>query len=393
MNLELLLKHASTDLQKQIVQAVIDHGGLRAAARALGLHAGTVAKALSRLRKKAARVDPSAHANGAPLGYSLRGVSTLLDSDGEVVQTWVKTKQDRDNWLEYVRETLSEITDTSAGRMTPLPPPEHTEDRLSVYPIADAHIGLLTWATQTGESFDLKIAENLYRDNFSELVATSPRTQEAVLAIVGDFAHVDGVMNTTTKGTPQDTDWRWPKLCKVVVRLIMFFIDVLLTHHGKVRVVLLAGNHDESVAVALAVAMAAMYLDDPRVIVHTDPSAIVVVRYGCCMLGFAHGHKTKPIDMPGLVAANYRIDWGETWARHVYTGHSHRDHLIEKDGCSVESLRSLTPDSAWMATWHYTLHDLKCDVWDREYGLRNRTVQPSRANALVRRAIDVGRGF
>jgi hypothetical protein len=365
----LYLKYA-TERQKEYLAAVMKHGSIRAAESALQVSRDVIGKTLRGLARRVARAEPSLHSDAAPSGYHLRGVSTCLNADGEVVLTWVKTSADRQQQFELLREALEEITDTSARRLAPLHKPVGLfEDRFTWYKIADAHIGMLAWATETGESFDLSIAEARYTDMFDRLVQSTPRTKKAAVVNLGDYFNVDGPDMSTTKGTPQDEDGRWPKLCKVGIRMFLYFVDRLLQKHEEVYVYCLAGNHDRGAGAMLAAALYAVYRDEPRVNVSIDPSAIQAVRYGRCLIGAAHGDQGKPENIPGMLSAHYAKDWGDTYYRQIYTGHQHRERYIIKPGCVVEAVRSATPNSAWLSTWHWDYHELRADVWDRECGI------------------------
>lgn len=362
-------KHA-TETQLGYLDAVQNHGSIRAAARALGIHHTNILRSMQRLERRVAMTEPSVHSPSAPLGYPLRGVSTCINADGEAVLTWVKTYADKQQQFDLLREALEEIADTSAGRMEPLPAPVGPlEDRFVWYKIADAHIGMLAWAAETGESFDLSIAETRYTDMFDRLVQSTPHTSKAAVVNLGDYFNVDGPAMSTTKGTPQDEDGRWPKLCKVGIRMFLYFVDRLLVKHDEVYVYCLAGNHDRGAGAMLAAALYAVYRDEPRVSVSIDPSAIQAVRYGRCLIGAAHGDYGKPEDIPGLLSAHYAKDWGDTYYRQVYTGHQHKERYIVKPGCVVEAVRSASPNSAWLNTWHWDYHELRADVWDRECGI------------------------
>jgi hypothetical protein len=59
------------------------------------------------------------------------------------------------------------------GRAKLVPAPRKVErDLLSVYPIADLHLGMLSWRPQTGADYDLKIATERLLDCAS---TSSPR--------------------------------------------------------------------------------------------------------------------------------------------------------------------------------------------------------------------------
>jgi hypothetical protein len=154
-------RHA-TETELRYLQAMRKSRSLREAARQCKRDRKTLSQAFSRLRKRVARVEPNTHAHEAPPGYVLRGVSTLRDDKGQVVQQWVKTKVDHEQRMQVLREALEDVV-SSARRLKPLPAPKGRveQDLLSAYPLPDAHIGLLAWAQETGADFDLRIAERV----------------------------------------------------------------------------------------------------------------------------------------------------------------------------------------------------------------------------------------
>lgn len=80
--------------------------------------------------------------------------------------------------------------------------------------IFDHHFGKLAWHMETGENYDLKIAEKLYRHAVEDLTkVTRGFNIEKILMPVGqDFFHIDNPSNTTVNGTSQDVDCRYTKL-------------------------------------------------------------------------------------------------------------------------------------------------------------------------------------
>lgn len=364
---------------QRYLEAVRTHGGVVAAAQSLDLAHSTVSQGLSRLARARARVDPTLHARSAPESYQLRGVSTLLDANGNVKQTWVKTQQDNDRRLELLREALAEVVENHRGKLDPLPDPGHgDEDLWAVYPWADAHIGLYAWAPETREdNWDVKIAVKRYRSMTGRLIAMAPPAATGVLLNLGDFFHADGVRSETTNGTPQDTDGRWYKIAKAGVGLTRWAIDQMLSKHRRVKVVVKPGNHDESVLTMLLVCLAALYEREPRVEVVEDPAKVTVLEHGQNLIAAAHGDKrlSKLEDLPGVIAARWPEEWGRTRHRLAYTGHLHDDRVIPDPGMPVEILRTATPDGSWAALKFVGQRDLKCDVWHARDGRVARIIQ------------------
>lgn len=366
-----------TETEQKYLDSVEEHGGIRAAAKALGVHPSTVWHAIQRA-KKHARTDPSAHETGAPAGYSLKGVSTLVDRDGKVRAQWIKTRQDQEDRLEAVREALAEITETHAGRLAPLGPPAGVDsDLLAVYPVPDAHIGMYAWAAEAGADFDLRIAEETYAQTQDRLLQSAPRAHRALFVDLGDFMHIDNAQFRTERaGNVLDADSRFAKVVQVAIRLKRRMIDRLLQRHAEVDVWSLAGNHDENTSLALAIAFEAIYEREPRVTISTDPSRFRMLEYGIGLIGAAHGHTSSLKTLPGLMAAQWPEAWGRTQQRIWYTGHVHHDSLQEHPGCLVETLRTASPRDAWTAGRGYLSgRDLKCDVWHKTEGRIARLIQ------------------
>lgn len=372
-----LLQYA-TPTQARYLKALEAHGSIRKAAKALGLHHSAMSRSLQRLRATAARVDPSLHSREAPPGYLLRGVSTLVDANGNPRQQWIKTSVDREAQLEILKGALGDLLENGRGRLPPLRAPKQTDgDLLAVYPLADAHVGMLAWAEEAGEDFDLDIAERMYAETVDRLVASVPPAKSALLINLGDFFHVDNsTFRTERGGNVLDGDSRFAKIARIGLKIKRRMIDRLLQKHKAVEVWTLAGNHDENSGLLLAIALQAIYEKEPRLTVSVNPSRFQARKFGEVLVAAAHGH-TLPLDrLPGVMAATWAEDWGATRYRVWYTGHVHHDSVKEHSGCTVETLRTLAPKDAWHAGAGYNSgRDMKCDLWHLSDGRVARYIQ------------------
>lgn len=359
----------------EYAKALRKYGTIKKAAAALGVARNTMWRAIQRAEKRVASAEPGMHATKAPEGYVLRGVSTLLDRDGNVTAQWVKTAKDKQEILEDLRAEIAEIAETGRGVLPPLPAPTDTSDEeLAVYPIADAHVGMLAWGQESGEDYDLGKAEDLYRNTFDQLVSRAPATSDALLLNLGDYYHTDG-RGTTTKGTAVDSDSRPGQMMRVGVRMMRHMVDRLLQRHKSVRVIVKGGNHDNYSGLWLGATLTALYEREPRVTVSDDPAHLEVLRFGACLIGAAHGDKAALRNLPSLMASKWPRDWGVTEHRHWYTGHIHHDTVTEHPGVTVETLRTLTPKDSYSAARYDSGRDLKCDIWHKSSGRVLRLVQ------------------
>ena len=105
--------YATTDRQKEILDAVVQHGGMKKAAKALGLSSGTVGNVLTTLKRRATLkgVSPE-HDLNYPLaeGETLigRSVHTKTPSGDRV---WIKTKVEDQHRLAVLQEIVNSLKD------------------------------------------------------------------------------------------------------------------------------------------------------------------------------------------------------------------------------------------------------------------------------------------
>jgi hypothetical protein len=242
--------------------------------------------------------------------------------------------------------------------------------------MGDPHLGMFAWAQETGQNFDLKIAEANLVGAVDHLVGLAPPAEEALIINLGDFYHTDNQTNRTARsGHALDVDSRWSKVLGVGIRAMRRCIDAALKKHARVTVICEIGNHDDHSSVMLAHCLSQFYERDPRVTVDVSPAKFHWYRFGRNLIGTTHGDTAKPDRLPAVMACDRPKDWGETEHRYWYTGHVHHDSLKEYPGCIVETFRTLAPGDAWHRGQGYRSgQDMKCDVLHREFGRINRHV-------------------
>ncbi|HEY9817957.1 MAG TPA: hypothetical protein V6D20_19440, partial [Candidatus Obscuribacterales bacterium] len=294
------------------------------------------------------------------------------DEDGKPRLQWVKTNQDAERQLELMREAIASLSE-DLPRIPPsesIPRNQYNSELMAVYPLGDPHIGVLSWAEETGQDWDLKIAEQKFCAVFARLVKTAPHCNEAVIVNLGDYFHTDNMEGTTSRsGHSLDTDGRFAKMIRVGMKIMRQMIASALEHHNTVRVINATGNHDDTSSQFLSVSLGIMYENEPRVIVDDSPTPFHYVEWGNCMFGVHHGHSCKPVALPGVMAADQPEMWGRTKHRYWYTGHIHHDTKKEFAGVTQESFRTLAAKDAY-ATWggYRSGQDSKCIVLHRDHG-------------------------
>lgn len=362
-----------TEKQAEYLRAYWEHGGYRPAARVLGVRHSVVQAAIRLALASAAR---KGYAPGhdmthtVPDGYHVKGVSTYYNAEGQPTGQWVKTNVDHERQLELLRAAVAAL----ASEVTPAPavaPPAATlGNLLNCYVITDYHLGAKAWGEETGADWDTKIAENLLLAWFGAAIAQAPAARVAVFAQLGDFLHFDGLAALTpTHGHLLDADTRFQKIIRVAISVIRRIIGMLLLKHEVVHVLMAEGNHDLASSAWLRELFAALYADEPRVLVDTRPDPYYCVEHGATSLFFHHGHKRSPANLETVLIAKFREVFGRTKHSYAHTGHLHHNVLRETNTMHIEQHRTLSaPDShASRGGWN-SGRDAKVITYHREYG-------------------------
>lgn len=369
-----LLEFCESDSQKRVIDALIKSDGHRAAAASsLGMAERSLYESLSRIKRNAAMKGYSPDhgmTRPAPDGFAVKGVSTLYDADGEQRAQWVKTTAESQR-NEHLKDAIIETFSEWKGKGKIGAAPSHSaEDLMTVYPMGDPHIGMYSWADETGTDFDLDIAENNLCEAVDRLVSCSPKTKTALILNLGDFFHADTMDNKTRRsGVSLDVDTRWAKVLRVGVRAMMRCIESAARKHETVIVKNLIGNHDDHTSQMLSLALSLFYDKNDRIIIEDQPAKFWFHRFGNVLIGAAHGDTAKPAALPAIMAHDKAEDWGQTKHRYWYTGHIHNQQVIEFPGVVWESFRTLAGKDAWHSAQGYRAgRDMFSIIHSKDFG-------------------------
>lgn len=302
--------------------------------------------------------------------HNIGKVTTLYGPDGEKKLEWVA--QHRDDGLnpEKVLEIYQQMFAGSIQPIAPVPQPQYIcdVDLLAVYPIGDAHVGMLAWHEETGEDFDLTICEDAMVRAMSSLVECAPKAATALLINAGDFFHADDPYNVTPASKHSlDVDGRFAKIIRSGLRIITTMIELALAKHDYVEVVNNKGNHDPVSSIWLNALIRERYADNPRVLVHDNLTPLFVKRFGNVLIATTHGHAPKANMIPGILMSDYRAELGSTSHTHVYLGHVHHKSVQEAGGIVFETMRTLAGKDHWHSAQGYrSQRAMKIDVYNRD---------------------------
>ena len=220
----------------------------------------------------------------------------------------------------------------------------------------DIHFGKLAWSKETGQNYDLKLAEAIYLNAAHELIAKARgfNIEKIVLPIGQDFFHIDGPNNMTTAGTPQDVDGRLAKIFSTGQKALINLIDLLMGI-APIHIFWIPGNHDWYTSWYLIKVIEAHYRMTPSVTIDSGESPRKFIEYGTNLIGFTHGNEEKHSSLPAIMAGSWPQEWARTTHREWHLGHFHRikeTHYAAADTIDGVLVRVL-PSLSATDSWHY----------------------------------------
>ena len=373
-----------TKKQSDALEALKRLGNITAAARELGIHRRDFLRVLDRAgygaeEREKLCVDPA-------IADSMRAAGTNMVPS----LAWVKVQatEDQPGYSVMLRPEAEEpeaVADRIRGALEgmvasePVLPPENVmADLCAVYPLMDAHVGMLAWGRETGsQDYDLDHAAQDMRHAFAKVLALTPAAEQAILLIGGDYFHSDDTRAETPSNRHKlDVDGRFFKVLDVGIGIIAETVARLLAKHAKLHVRVLRGNHDPHSSLTLNFALAERYRNEPRITVEKDPRDLFMFQWGKCAIFAHHGDRGKPQQM-ALYLSDVCPFWSQTRHRHYLTGHVHHDQAKDLGPLRYESLRAFCPPDAYAAGMGYGgRRALQSMTFHKQDGLVMRALDP-----------------
>ena len=311
-----------------------------------------------------------------PEGQKLAGVSVLVNPDDETIVKWIKTKPEdvvENAWREALDEFLVKIPREDAS-----PSPVFSNKHLlAQYTVTDVHFGMRAWAEETRDAdYDLVIAEKLLTDWFTAAIDMAPAAHTAIFAQLGDLAHFDS-MEALTPASKHvvDAAGRAQEMIRVIIRVVRKIIKMLLAKHAVVKIIMAKANHDPYSSAYLRESLAAMYEDEPRIIVETSPAEYYCHVHGKTVLFYHHGHKRQVDKLDTVFAGMFKSEYGMSDYAYGHCGHFHNDEVKETNLMRLERHRTLAPSDAHAASGGYlSKRDAKMIVYHDRFGEVSRQI-------------------
>lgn len=267
-----------------------------------------------------------------------------------------------------IDEWFSHHTKFNPMQYTPIQ--YNTEGEVLEITVSDLHCGLLAYAPEAGEHWDLHICTDKFLGGIEDIIRRSggKKFKKIYFCTLGDILHVDNVQGTTTKGTVQQIDGRITKIINHAYDMMSTALEMLRSLNAPIEYVYLCGNHDTALGYCLA---KMLELTNADIEFDTLPNPQKAIHFGKCLVGLTHG------DMPAKnkgqwLINDYRREFGESDFIEEHSGHFHTEMVKEyTSGIITRSCIAQCGNSYWEHQQGYrSQRGIQCFVWNEDTGLR-----------------------
>ena len=238
--------------------------------------------------------------------------------------------------------------------------------------LADVHIDKLCNIDETRNEYSTEIGIQRLWQVINDIIEKVKyyNIKKILIPFGQDISNIDNMFNTTTKGTPQDTDVKYDVLYKILLKNIIQIIHKL-SEIAPVDIIYVGGNHDKLTSFTMTEAMYWHFLNNDNVEVDSIFNNRKYRLIGGNLLGFAHGADEKrniiycmQNDVPEL--------WGKSKYREFHLSHFHKEKMIdEQNGIIFRWISAICGNDAWTYNNGYVGSQKKAQafIWDDEKGL------------------------
>ena len=356
-----LLNYCDTDRQRLIVGLRRDGLTAKQVAKQVGVAERNVMALCARLKARAAKQGYSPEHDmhhTVPQGFSVKGVSTYYNDEGQPVGQWVKSQADTQALFEQALEDFKQgLVDDIKGKAKRVEKPTDFKDEnlAACYLLGDHHLGMRAWPDETGgDAYDLEISCRILFNAIDTLTHASKHADTGILVNLGDFFHANDLKNQTPgSGHGLDVDGRAGMIIRAAGQLYKRLVTRMLESHREVWIINVRGNHDPDAALWLNEMVKLYYENEPRVRVFDNYNKFINFTWGENLVVMHHGDKINVQRIYETITRVLAKEWGESKHRFAWTGHIHHKQAHEIGGLQHESWNVLPPPDAWHAASGY----------------------------------------
>jgi hypothetical protein len=380
-----------TETQIRYLEAVKEHGGQNAAARALGVAKSSVNEAIATYKREAARRGhaPGHFDDGVAPGFVM-GKVTIQRGPGGVERVWERQSPDAEAQASLIREGVAAFMETPIV-VPAFACPDPSYDVVPWIQIGDAHIGMLAHEAEAGADFNVQIAEREMCAAFRLLIDQIEPCERIVVNDLGDRDHIENTEKLTARSrVPLDAE-RPRLMIRTSSKVMRFVIDLALTKARNVDVIINQGNHSRFGDLYMNELLTVAYAPSGRVNVIDNESVFIGYRMGKTLVMTHHSDRCPIERLAGVMMSDFKQDFAETTFHYIDIGHIHHKTVAkERDGIVIESWNTLARGDKWHKESGYRARQSMSLVFrSRTYGdIGRRTVPIQMVYDAIRRGHD-----
>lgn len=184
--------------------------------------------------------------------------------------------------------------------------------------------------------------------------------KEVLIPIGSDLFHHNDHRSRTASGREiQQVD-----MTKAWQDAVLFYEPIIkkaIKQSGKVSIVYIKGNHDESLSWAFTKYLEARF---PQVNFDTDFRERKAHMLGNNFIGLNHGDKKKEKDISENFATEFPHLWAKATTREVFVGHLHSERVLDKGGMVIRRLPTRNEIDDWHEDMGYTTAHKRFQVYE-----------------------------
>jgi hypothetical protein len=295
-------------------------------------------KMLQKWKKKTFADDVLLDAGNLGYGYTPTRTTVQVNSQGEVVQTWIKSHTTDSMYMELIDniKNMQPFESIQKKEMQPI-------DRMLEITFDDMHFGVATFED--------------YMDTLQDTIEIikSHQYKEINMIIGEDLLHTDDLKGHTSNGTDIGKI-DVPKAYNDTIRFYFALIEKSLENSERVRVTYSVGNHSETLSWTIVQVLKVKYpqaeyddsLDNLR----------KVITYGKIFIGITHGDTIKGSlrDIKELFVEENTMAYALATIKEIHIGHYHvSKETGDINGCVVRRLSTKVPPDEWHKKKGFTM--------------------------------------
>ena len=200
-----------------------------------------------------------------------------------------------------------------------------------IVPIADFHLGLLATQKTNGNEYNMEIAERGFVQTIQRIKekVKHEEFEEVIFVLGNDFLNSDNLSNTTSHGTPQDSETFWYEIIDKAIEMITYGVNSLLDI-SKVSIYNVVSNHDNHSMYGIMKTISAVYANNKNVSVDVSSLPRKYIKFGKNVIGLTHDMKiARGLE---LMTTEAKEHWSD--ASHFFwiLAHLHKAMVYEAQG-------------------------------------------------------------